>query len=154
MEVFRSKDRGLVAIFIKVGSRLSGHREILHGGVTALLLDNAFGWAVYLLPSSPLGYKYVTAHLGVDYRSQGAVNDVNYVVFCEIDRVEKGRKLYLKGAVADMDSGRLVAEGDALFIALQSEDKELYNQLVNRLNCVEKDIYPNDESITCLATGK
>jgi acyl-coenzyme A thioesterase PaaI-like protein len=134
---------------IKLGNKLSGHKQILHGGITALLFDNAFGWCVYLLPEKPLGFRYVTAHLGIDYKSPGTLNDNRYLMVCEIDRVEKGRKLYLKGTLVDVGTGRLIAESDALFIAQQSEDKELYKQLHATLECFEKQIHPEDPQLKC-----
>ena len=85
-----------MVILVNLGSKLTGHPSILHGGITALLLDNAFGWAVYLLSEDPISYHFFTAHLGIDYRNPAVIKptDINryFQIECHISSVE-GRKV-------------------------------------------------------------
>ena len=67
-DVYRSpqnNDNELISVHIKLGSKLNGHPKIIHGGIIALLFDEAMGWARGVL----LKGMYVTANLNVDYRS-------------------------------------------------------------------------------------
>ena len=93
-----------------------------------------------MLPSTPLGYRYVTAYLHVDYVSPGPLNDSRYVLLCDIDRIEKDKKVYVKGMLVDAGSGKVVAEGEALFIALQSVDGTKRNELQTVIDCIESDM--------------
>ena len=42
------KDGSELVVTVKLGHKLTGHPSILHGGITALLFDNALGWTVYV----------------------------------------------------------------------------------------------------------
>ncbi len=75
------------------------------------------------------------------------------MLLCEIDRIEKEKKVFVKGELIDVATGNIIAKSDALFIALKSEDKELYDKLKKTLDCFEKDLHPEDSSISCYLPG-
>lgn len=63
-EVFKKNDSEEIVCLIKFGKSLNGYPGIVHGGITALLFDNTFGWA-FLALKAPHG---VTANLNINYR--------------------------------------------------------------------------------------
>ena len=108
-----------------------GHRGIVHGGVTAMLLDNTLGWAnaVGVLASNgeleatirgqPLASDTVqtfgmTAYLHLEYRSP-CLPGSTVVITCVTEKAE-GRKRFLKGEVRDAATGKLIAEATSLFV--------------------------------------
>ena len=95
---YRKTDRSTLIFTVHLGNKLTGHPKTLHGGITALLFDNALGWTVYLLPKEPAGHQFYTAHLGVDYRSPAILDaeeagdcDV-FEIECRVEKIE-GRKV-------------------------------------------------------------
>ena len=64
-EIYKSVDAEELLCIIKFGSALNGYPGIVHGGITALMFDNSFGW---LLLSSKNAQAAVTANLNVNYR--------------------------------------------------------------------------------------
>jgi acyl-coenzyme A thioesterase PaaI-like protein len=151
MKVYRSNDRKQLAVFITLGNKLSGHHQTLHGGITALLFDNAFGWAVYALPLEhpPMTFKYLTAFLHVDYRAPASTDNHQYVILCDIDRVEKEKKVFVKGSIIDVKTNEVIAHSNALFIAVKSEDESLRKMLLDTLECFEHDLHPSDPTKSC-----
>ena len=108
-----------------------GHKGIVHGGVTAMLLDNTLGWAnaVHVLASGgeleatlegrPIARDTVstfgmTAYLNLNYRAPCRAG-TTVVITCRLERAE-GRKRFLKGEVRDAASGALIAEATSLFV--------------------------------------
>jgi acyl-coenzyme A thioesterase PaaI-like protein len=63
-EVYKKKDEEEILCLIKLGQKLNGYPDIVHGGITALLFDNTFGW-VFIALKAPHG---VTANLSINYR--------------------------------------------------------------------------------------
>jgi len=63
-DVFKKNDSDEIVCLIKFGKSLNGYPGIVHGGITALLFDNTFGW-VFLALKAPHG---VTANLNINYR--------------------------------------------------------------------------------------
>lgn len=64
-EIYKSSSEDELVCIIKFGSALNGYPGVVHGGVTALMFDNSFGW---LLLSSKNAQAAVTANLSVNYR--------------------------------------------------------------------------------------
>ncbi|ODV81165.1 Thioesterase/thiol ester dehydrase-isomerase, partial [Suhomyces tanzawaensis NRRL Y-17324] len=86
--------------FFHLGSKLSGHEGIVHGGLIATLLDELTCGVAFLNFESKRG---VTANLNVNYRQPVVVN--SYVlVKCEIIKKE-GRKCWVKGSVFKIETG-------------------------------------------------
>ena len=63
-EVYKKIDEDEIVCLVKFGKSLNGYPGIVHGGITALLFDNTFGW-VFLALRAPHG---VTANLNINYR--------------------------------------------------------------------------------------
>jgi acyl-coenzyme A thioesterase PaaI-like protein len=104
----------MVSIFY-LGSDVSGHPNIVHGGLLATLLDE--GMARCCFPALP-NRVAVTANLNLDYRRPVPAN--SYVVLkAETVRVE-GRKAWVEGRVESLpEAGEdpvLFVEAKALFI--------------------------------------
>lgn len=64
-EIYRSKNSEEIYCVLKFGDKINGWPNIVHGGITALILDNTYGW-LFTTFKKP---KAVTANLSVDYRS-------------------------------------------------------------------------------------
>ena len=118
-----------VATLAEVGC--DGHKGIVHGGVTAMLLDNTIGWANAAsvlasrgdleatvagkpLPEDTVGTFGMTAFLNINYRAPCHAG-TTVVISCVTER-EEGRKRFLKGEVRDAATGKLIAEATSLFV--------------------------------------
>ena len=64
-EIYKMSNEDELVCIIKFGSALNGYPGVVHGGITALMFDNSFGW---LLLSSKNAQAAVTANLNVNYR--------------------------------------------------------------------------------------
>ena len=85
--------RELVVADIRIGSKLNGHDGIVHGGILALLIDDAMGYAFY-----SMGIDFaVTANLTVDYRAPVYQNK-DVVLTVKLLKRE-GRKLYFQSQI-------------------------------------------------------
>lgn len=106
-------DRELVCL-IKFGDALNGHPNIVHGGITALCIDNTYGWLFFSqgLPPS------VTANLNINYRSALFANTC-CVLRTKIDKID-GRKIYMSASL-HTDSGVLIADSTTLFIMMKND---------------------------------
>ena len=110
---------------VEVGDEMNGHIGLVHGGFTAALLDDLFGWTAGLereAQGMPQGTKIFTANLDVNYRRPMPDNAVYYVQ-AEADRIEKGRKIYLRADVRDA-AGQRVVDGSALYIVTRPPPAE------------------------------
>lgn len=108
-----------------------GHKGIVHGGLTAMLLDNTLGWANAVellansgeleatldgkpLPNDTVSTFGMTAYLNVNYRAP-CRSGTTVVITCRIERTE-GRKRFVVGEVRDAATGTLIAEATSLFV--------------------------------------
>lgn len=106
--------KSLVSI-LYLGSDVSGHPGIVHGGLLATLLDE--GLARCCFPALPNGVG-VTANLNIDYRRPAMAG--NYAVLrAETTKVE-GRKAWVEGRIEtlpeDGKEPKVLVEAKALFI--------------------------------------
>ena len=62
--MYRKKNDDEIRCVVKLGGQLNGYPGIVHGGVTALLFDNSFAWAIIALRNSP----GVTESLNISYK--------------------------------------------------------------------------------------
>lgn len=84
--------------FFHLGHKLSGHNQIVHGGLLATLLDEVTCLLAFEKSVSKTG---VTANLNVSYKKPAYVD--NYVLLkCEIIKSE-GRKCWVSGKVYLVD---------------------------------------------------
>jgi uncharacterized protein (TIGR00369 family) len=94
---------------VTLDERQEGAPGFAHGGALATLLDDALGTLLVVLQRPA-----VTANLSIDYRAPVFIGrPLELEAWAEsID----GRKLHLAGKIIDAESGKLVAEGTALFL--------------------------------------
>lgn len=109
--VFSDDGAGSMIAFFHLGRKLAGHNGVVHGGLSAILLDECLGRACFpLLP----GKIAVTAKLDLEYKSPIFVDSV-VLVRCETTEVQ-GRKAWVKGVVEDARDGRTLVRATALYI--------------------------------------
>jgi len=107
---------------VRLGDQVCGHKEYIHGGMTAALIDDLFGWMcgierTYLIDENADMYKNAkafTAKLTINYRRPLPKDDV-FLVECKVARVEKLKKVWLETRIFDRQ-GNVLADGEALYI--------------------------------------
>jgi len=102
-------NRRIVGRFV-LGERYQGGAGFAHGGVIALLLDEAMGKVCRFR-----GVKAVTAELSVEYLKPVSVEKEIVVEGYEAEL--KGRNLFLVGEMRDTE-GRVLARGKGRFVIL------------------------------------
>jgi len=102
-------NRRIVGRFV-LGERYQGGAGFAHGGVIALLLDEAMGKVCRFR-----GVKAVTAELSVEYLKPVSVEKEIVVEGYEAEL--KGRNLFLVGEIRDTE-GRVLARGKGRFVIL------------------------------------
>ncbi|KZO94424.1 Thioesterase/thiol ester dehydrase-isomerase [Calocera viscosa TUFC12733] len=108
--VFAKKDETHAKIFVHVGRSVCGHDGIVHGGLTATLLDEALARQAVLSFPSHLG---VTATLTVNYRAP-VIADQFIVIETKLESVQ-GRKATVSGRICNLE-GKLLVESTALYV--------------------------------------
>jgi uncharacterized protein (TIGR00369 family) len=90
--------------------------HILHGGVTAAIIDDAIGAAVYSLNNSRA---YTTVNLNVDYFSPAKEGDV---IIAQTNVIKKGRQIMnAECLVWNSDKTKLIAKGNSNLIRTSIE---------------------------------
>lgn len=105
----RRRGDGVVAEHV-FDIRHVGAPGIAHGGAVATVLDDLFGFVLYLVREPA-----VTRHLAVDYRAPVLLGR-RYTLEAHLERRE-GRKLFVR-AVGTDDSGTAAFSAEALFIVV------------------------------------
>ena len=104
-----------LSALVQMGSELTGHPGVIHGGFTAALLDDLFGWAAGSeRKARSLGPANFTANLDVNYR-RPLLAGATYLIEVRVDRVEKTKKIYLTATLSDAQ-GRTCVEATSLYI--------------------------------------
>ncbi|KAI9727377.1 MAG: hypothetical protein M1834_008448 [Cirrosporium novae-zelandiae] len=116
--VFIDNTRGTLIAFYHLGSQLSGHAGILHGGVAAALLDECMGRACFPFLPHQIG---VTANLEISFRAPIMLESI-VVIRAETERWE-GRKVWVKGWIESPDSTTVFVEAKAVFIEPRGAEK-------------------------------
>lgn len=103
-----------------LGANVCGHKGIVHGGLSAAMIDESFGYLTHLCRRDRAGGvpetgTLLTAHLEVDYKLPLPAGGV-VVCICEVEKVE-GRKVWATARLMDTPDGKVYAVGKALFIA-------------------------------------
>ena len=112
--IFTSPDGREMVSFLHIGTAMCGFPGVVHGGVSASVIDEAFGRVAIAV----VGGDAVTATLGLRYRRPviAGREGRERVVVCRA-RVEEvvGRKVKVTGGIEGED-GRVLVEGEALFV--------------------------------------
>ncbi|KAJ1956655.1 hypothetical protein IWQ62_005253 [Dispira parvispora] len=95
-----------------LGRSLCGHDGIIHGGLLATIIDEAFARLAF--PFLP-GYSGFTANLNLNYRVPVPADHV-VVVTMKVDKLE-GRKAFLTATMKSLDGNVQFLEATSLFIA-------------------------------------
>ena len=112
-EIYRHREQNELFVIVKFGSALNGHQEIVHGGISALILDNSYGW-LFMAAGFPPAF---TANLVLNYRSP-IRKDSFSILKAKVDKFE-GRKLHMTATIEDALTGRLQVESSTLFITMK-----------------------------------
>ncbi|KAI0029605.1 HotDog domain-containing protein, partial [Vararia minispora EC-137] len=104
------KDESENVIIIHIGRGLCSHDGIVHGGLLATLLDEAFSRQAVLNLPKMIG---VTANLSLNYRAPTRA-DQFIVIKTKLDEL-KGRKVRVSGTVEDVN-GTVLVDANALII--------------------------------------
>ena len=106
---------------VELGDELNGHAGIVHGGFTAALLDDLFGWVcAHEKRARSLPGMILTANLHVDYKSP-VLDSSAYVIDVRAERVEDrpqgraGKQLLLSATVSDA-RGRVCARATSTYV--------------------------------------
>ena len=108
----------LIVADIELGSNLDGHEGIVHGGILAMLFDDAMGMAFSAM-GIPMA---VTANLTVDYRVPVEA-DSKVMIRVRLSRRE-GRKLYFTAQMTNHEASVVYAESTALYVIPRSNIAE------------------------------
>lgn len=114
LEFERDADGGVVATYIPRAED-QGFPEVMHGGLLALLLDEAMAWVMYV--DSVFA---VTAKMEVRYRRAVRL-DAALTARARIVRA-RGRRLDVEATVTNA-AGDVLVEGTALFMRMTADDE-------------------------------
>ena len=120
-EIYKKKDADEIKCIIKFGESLNGHKGIVHGGISSLVIDNTFGWlfmscingGILSLNGLPSAF---TANLNINYRSPVYANTI-VVLTANLIKVD-GRKLFMDATMEDCEGKQLV-NATTLFITMK-----------------------------------
>jgi len=114
----KEKDYEIVVADLAFGTKANGHKGVIHGGITSLLFDDAFGFAYFLASKGLMGY---TANLNINYRSP-LPESSTAVMRIHLEKIER-RKVLLKGRLESRDGKTVYSEATALYIIDRSMTK-------------------------------
>lgn len=106
------RQHGELTWLLAIGDGLNGHPKIVHGGMTAVFMDEIL-WAAHFNATRLSGF---TANLSVDYRAPIPADSV-LLARAWLERID-GRKRWLKGTIEGPD-GKVYGEATALFLMLK-----------------------------------
>jgi acyl-coenzyme A thioesterase PaaI-like protein len=129
-----ANERGLHMTFRREGERTicdytpcayqQGYPGRMHGGIVSTLIDEAMGWAVY--HAREWG---ATARLNIRYRHPVSLDEDLRIEAWMIRN--RGRLMELRAEVLDL-GGRLLAEGDGVFMKLDAATAAEYSDAARR----------------------
>jgi len=111
-EIYKKKDANEIKCIIKFGESLNGHKGIVHGGISSLVIDNTFGW-LFMSCTLPSAF---TANLNINYKSPVYANTI-VVLTANLIKVD-GRKLFMEATMEDCEGKQLV-NATTLFITMK-----------------------------------
>lgn len=109
--VFIDNQGGCILAFYYLGRSLAGHPGIVHGGISAVLLDECMGRACF---PKLAGKVAVTAKMELQYKSPIKVGSV--VLVRAITKEVQGRKAWVEAEIDDALDGQILVQAAGLFI--------------------------------------
>jgi acyl-coenzyme A thioesterase PaaI-like protein len=109
--VFKNNEAGSLLAVYHLGPKLAGHRGIVHGGMSALLLDDCMGRACFPRLAGKVG---VTASLDLTYKSPISVD--SFILIRADTKTVEGRKAWVDASVVDAQDSRTLLTAKALFV--------------------------------------
>jgi len=107
-------NRRIVGRFV-MGERYQGGGGMLHGGIIAMLLDEAMGKVCRFREA-----RAVTAEMTIDYLKPILVDQE--IVVEAFETAQRGRSLFHMGEIRDLD-GVVLARGRARFVVVGTKEK-------------------------------
>jgi acyl-coenzyme A thioesterase PaaI-like protein len=110
--------RARFGLLVEIGDTLNGHVGLVHGGLSATIVDDVLGWCAVQERREqglPEDAKLFTANLNVNYRKPMHDNSV-YFVEVKTERIEKKKKLWMTAKVIDAVSGETAVDATSLYI--------------------------------------
>jgi acyl-coenzyme A thioesterase PaaI-like protein len=104
----------IAVVDLKLGTRLNGHDQIVHGGIISLLVDTSLGFGYHALLQEDKDKIAVTANLKVNFRAPFREGS-EAVIRVFLDKLE-GRKMFFSAVLESHDGSVLYAEATSLFI--------------------------------------
>ena len=105
----------VMAVDVKIGTRLNAHVGIVHGGIISLLFDTSLGYAcANLIKGYAKDAIALTANLKVDFRAPFPEKS-GAVIRVYLDKMERS-KLFLSAVLQNMDGSVTYEEAASLFI--------------------------------------
>ncbi len=115
--IIRSVEEGRVVLEYTVRHEMTNPIYTLHGGVTAGIVDDTIGAALYTISGLEI---HTTVNLSVDYFYPAREGDI---VLAEAWVVKKGRQIvHIKCQITNKKTGKLLAEGRSNLIRLKPAD--------------------------------
>mmetsp|Transcript_18211 Transcript_18211/g.48997 ORF Transcript_18211/g.48997 Transcript_18211/m.48997 type:complete len:238 (-) Transcript_18211:229-942(-) len=112
-DVWMDEEHHRTIALVRLGDRLCGHRGIVHGGATAAICDELFGWTAHRCnPGRPT--RIFTASLDVHYKAPLPAGTDVAVTTAVVRR--DGRKVFMEARVESPDGAVLYATAKSLFI--------------------------------------
>lgn len=113
-----SVEEGKLEFSHTIREEMTNPMHILHGGITAAIIDDAIGAAIYSLDNS---HAYTTVNLGVDYFKSAKTGDT---IIAETNIVKKGNQIMnAECLVWNSDKSSLIAKGHSNLIKTKLELK-------------------------------
>jgi len=113
--VYKNEPIELITALIDFGHQVNGWDGVVHGGIAALIFDDAMGFGADTVSQLLFGGRQAfTANLNVDFRSillQGESCKVKVVM-----KQLEGRKIYLSAKLTSLDGTVLYSEATSLYI--------------------------------------
>lgn len=136
MACFYNSDHQRFHSVLTLGKETAGYPGIVHGGLSAAILDETLGLLFFALKSQgalPFWGPAFTANLEVNYKAKLPTGNT---VLCtsELESVD-GRKVWMTATISDGPHGKVYATARALFVApkpqklLQEGAKHVWSQL-------------------------
>jgi len=113
-------EAGKLKVEYTVRPEMTNPIMLLHGGMTALMIDDIIGATVFTLNSNIM---YITVNLNIDYLSSAKEGDK---VIAESGIVRKGRSVINAEAVLKSENGTIIARATSNLVARMNQKMEVY----------------------------